>query len=91
MNLGRFINIWGRDYISRDFGGGPETKPGLRIFTLEIEFCSQNIKFFYIAIESSLKIAFNSDENCGFQLRKWANLIFFEKNLSNVVRVAIFI
>ena len=34
MNLGRFINIWGRDYISRDFGGGPETKPGLRIFPL---------------------------------------------------------
>ena len=91
MNLGRFINICGRDCISRGFGEGPETKPDLRIFPLKIEFCSQDIKFFYITIESSLKIAFNSDENCGFQLRKWADCIFFEKNLSNVVRVAIFI
>ena len=72
-----FYQYLGRDYISRDFGGGPETKPDLRIFPLEIEFCSQNIKFFYIATESSLKIAFNSDENCGFQLRKWAYFIFF--------------
>ena len=56
MNLGRFINIWGRDYISRDFGGGPETKPGLRIFTLEIEFCSQNIKFFILPLNLPSKL-----------------------------------
>ena len=41
---------------SRDFGGGPETKEGLRINPLEIEFYSENIDFLLVIIFSSLKI-----------------------------------
>ena len=56
MNLGRFINIWGRDYISRDFGGGPETKPDLRIFPLEIEFFSKTSNFSILPLNLPSKL-----------------------------------
>ena len=74
-----------------NFGLGPKIKPGLRIFSLEIEFFSKNIIFLLDIIFLSLKIALNSDENCGFHLRKCAKFFFSKNNLSNVVVVATFI
>ena len=62
-----------------NFGLGPKIKPGLRIFPLEIEFFSKNIIFFSDIKFSSLKIARDSDKNCGFHLRKCAKFFFFRK------------
>ena len=76
---------------SRDFDGGPKTKRGLRINPLKIEFYFENTEFLLDIKFLSLKIALYSDENCGFHFRKWAKLIFFSKNVSDVITVAIFI
>ena len=58
---------------------------------IEIEFFSKNIIFLLDIKFLSLKIARDSDENCGFHLRKCAKIFFSKNNMSNVVVVATFI
>ena len=74
-----------------EFWAGSENKTRSENFFVGDRILLQKHHFLLDIKFSSLKIARDSDENCGFHLRKCAKIFFSKNNLSNVLVVATFI